>query len=179
MAGVTERKESISVTHSPREVLDRSFDSDNNRLKVGLEAGGGVDIGDVDVLTQPARDRTTDNIGVAIQTDAIMNDTTVLTPKFAAIDAATSGNNTLVSAVAAKKIRVLAAFLVSAGSVNARFESGADGTALTGQMNLVANTGFVLPFNPVGWFEAGTNTLLNLELSAAVSVDGSLVYVEV
>ena len=102
-----------------------------------------------------------------------------LTPKFAAIDAATSGDNTLVAAVASKKIRVLALFLVAAGTVNVRLESGAGGTALTGQMNLVANTGFVLPFNPAGWFETAVNTLLNLELSAAISVDGALTYVEV
>ena len=102
-----------------------------------------------------------------------------LTPKFAIIDAATSGDNTLVAAVAVKKIRVLALFLVSAGTVNVRLESGAGGTALTGQMNLVANTGFVLPFNPAGWFETASNTLLNLELSAAISVDGALTYVEV
>lgn len=104
---------------------------------------------------------------------------TVVTPKYAIIDAATSGDNTLIAAVTSKKVRVLAAFLVSAGTVNVRFESGAGGTALTGQMNLVANTGFVLPFNPAGWFETGSNTLLNLELSGAISVDGSLVYVEV
>ena len=70
-------------------------------------------------------------------------------------------------------------FVVSAGTVTARFESGAAGTAKTGQMNLVVNSGFVLPFNPVGWFETASATLLNLELSAAISVDGSLVYVEV
>lgn len=104
---------------------------------------------------------------------------TVVTPKFAIIDAATSGNNTLVSAVTSKKIRVLSAFLVAAGTVNVRFESGADGTALTGQMNLVANTGFALPYNPAGWFETAVTTLLNLELSAAVSVDGCLSYIEV
>jgi hypothetical protein len=103
----------------------------------------------------------------------------VVTPKFAAIDAATSGDNTLLAAVSAKKIRVLALFLVAAGRVNVRFESGAGGTALTGQMNLVANTGFVLPYNPAGWFETGSNTLLNMELSAAISCDGSLVYIEV
>lgn len=102
-----------------------------------------------------------------------------LTPKFAIIDAATSGDNTLVAAVASKKIRVLSLFLIAAGTVNARFESGTGGTALSGQMNLVANAGFVLPFNPVGWFETAVNTLLNLELSAAISVDGGLVYVEV
>jgi hypothetical protein len=81
--------------------------------------------------------------------------------------------------VTSKKIRVLSLFAVAAGTVNVRFESGAGGTALTGQMNLVANTGFVLPYNPLGWFETAAGTLLNMELSAAVSVDGSLVYVEV
>ena len=81
--------------------------------------------------------------------------------------------------MSAKKIRVLAAFMVSAGTVNVRFEGGAGGTALTGQMNLVVNTGFVLPYNPAGWFETAATTLLNLELSAAISVDGALTYVEV
>lgn len=144
-----------------------------------LAANSGVDIGDVDVTSQPARDRTTDNVGVGLQTDVIMNDTTALTPKFAVIDDATSGNNTIVAAVSGKKIRVLGVFLVASADVTVRFESGANGTALTGQMQLVANTGFVLPFSPVGWFETAATTLLNLELSAAVSVDGSLIYVEV
>ena len=100
--------------------------------------------------------------------------------KFAAIDAAISGDNTIQAAAGAGiKIRVLSAFLVAAGTVNVRFESGAGGTALTGQMNLVANSGFTLPYNPAGWFETADNTLLNLELSAAVSVDGCVSYVEV
>lgn len=94
----------------------------------------------------------------------------------AIIDAATSGNNTLVAAVAGKKIRVMSAFMVASGTVTARFESGADGTALSGQINLIANTGFVLPWNPDGWFETAAATLLNLELSGTVSVDGSLTY---
>lgn len=145
-------------------------------------AAGDNNIGNVDVVTLPATPAGTNLIGtVNAQLDAsTMRDGvgTTLTPKFAVIDAATSGDNTLVSAVASKKIRVLAVFLIAAGTVTARFESGASGTALTGQMNLIANTGFVLPFSPVGWFETAVNTLLNLELSGAVSVDGSLVYVE-
>lgn len=112
-------------------------------------------------------------------TSQLFNGTTSLTPKFAAIDLASSGNNTVVAAVTGKKIRVHQLFLISAGIVNVRFESGADGTALTGQMNLIANTGFVLPFSPVGWFETTADALLNLELSAAVSVDGSLTYTEI
>jgi|SRR3990167_10503361 len=107
------------------------------------------------------------------------DDMTALTPQFAAIDVASSGDNTVVAGVTGKKIRVVAAFLISAGTVNVRFESGAGGTALTGQMNCIANMGFVLPFNPAGWFETAAAALLNLELSGAVSVDGCLTYVEV
>lgn len=132
---------------------------------------------DVDVTRQPARARTTDTISAALATDVLMQGTTARTPAFGIIDAATLGDNTLLAAQgASNKIRVHALYLVAAGTVNARFESGAGGTALSGQMNLVANTGFVLPFNPLGWFETAANTLLNLELSAAISVDGGFVY---
>lgn len=100
--------------------------------------------------------------------------------KYAPIDAATSGDNTLVAAVASRKIRILSAFMIAAAAVTVRFESGASGTALSGQMNLAANSGFVLPYNPHGWADTlAVNTLLNLELSAAVSVDGMLTYAEV
>jgi hypothetical protein len=99
--------------------------------------------------------------------------------KRAKIDAASSGNNTLVAAVTAKKIRVLAVFLTMTGTaVTIRFEDGADGTALTGQMGPTAGQTIVLPFNPVGWFETSDATLLNMELSGAQSVDGALVYIE-
>jgi hypothetical protein len=96
-----------------------------------------------------------------------------------AIDHDTSGNNTIVAAVAGRKIRVTSAFMVAAGTVAVRFESGAGGTALTGQMPLIASSGVVLPYNPAGWFETGAGALLNMELSANVKVHGALTYVEV
>ena len=100
--------------------------------------------------------------------------------KFAAIDAASSGDNTLVAAVTGKKIRVLSVFYVVANTVTTRFESGAGGTALTGQMvHASAGDTLVLPFSPCGWFETAAGSLLNLELSGAVSVDGCLAYIEV
>ena len=99
--------------------------------------------------------------------------------KYDDIDAATSGDNQLVPNVASRKIRVLSVFMIAAGDVNVRFEDGAGGSALTGQMNLTTNSGFVLPHNPAGWFETSVNTALSLELSAAVSVDGALTYIEV
>jgi hypothetical protein len=111
------------------------------------------------------------------ETSTIYQNGTARTPAFVAIDAATSGDNTLLAAQGSgNKIRVHQLYLVSSGTVNVRFESGAGGTALSGQMNLVANTGFVLPFSPIGWFETAANALLNLELSAAVSVDGNFAY---
>ena len=66
---------------------------------------------------------------------------------------------------------------VATGTVNVRFESGASGTALTGVINLVANTGFSAGASPWGHFETAGGQLLNLELSGATSVDGWLTYV--
>jgi hypothetical protein len=116
---------------------------------------------------------------VGLGTDTIYSGATALTPKFATIAASSSGNNTLIAAVVSKKIRVLSLSLMSNGTVNAKFQSGAGGTDLTGLYYTAANTGFVLPFNPVGHFETASNTLLNLNLSGAVAVGGQITYVEV
>jgi hypothetical protein len=99
--------------------------------------------------------------------------------KYAKIDAATSGDNTVVAAVADKKIRVLSLFYLASANVNVRWESGAGGTALTGALEHTGQTGVVLPFNEDGWFETAAGELLNLELSGNISVDGSLSYIEV
>jgi hypothetical protein len=102
--------------------------------------------------------------------------------KYAAISGATSGNNTLVAAVTGKKIRVLAYTLISDSNVDVRFEDGAGGTALTGQMEVGTSSdsgGLVVPYCPVGHFETSAGTLLNLELSGAVQTSGHLTYEEV
>jgi hypothetical protein len=97
--------------------------------------------------------------------------------QYAKIDAAGIGDNTLVAAVAGMKIRVLSLFAVMTGTaVTIRFESGASGTALTGQMQPTQGGGFVLPYNEGGWFETAAGELLNLELGGAQSVDGCLSY---
>lgn len=94
-----------------------------------------------------------------------------------AIAASTSGDNTLVAAVTGKKIVVVSGMLIAAAAVTVRFESGAGGTALTGQMALPANGGFVLPYDPAGHFMTASGTLLNLELSGAIAVAGYLNYI--
>jgi hypothetical protein len=131
--------------------VDGGFASDTNRIPVGASAES------------------------SSMTVAGVN----VTPKFATIAASASGNNTIVAAVTSKKIRVLAAQLTANGSVNAKWQSGAGGTDLTGLAYLVVNTGYVLPYNPAGWFETASNTLLNLNLSAAIAVGGSITYIEV
>jgi len=156
-----------------------SIDIPASKITLGADGTDDGYISSANPMPVTTRAATTDNIGSALMTNVIHNGVTALTPKFAAIDASNSGNNTLVAAVADKKIRILALILVSAGAVNVRLEDGAGGSAITGQMNLTTNSGFTLPFSPVGWGETSSNTLLNLELSDAISVDGCLVYVEV
>jgi hypothetical protein len=99
--------------------------------------------------------------------------------RYAAVSAASSGDNTIVAAAGSGvKIRVLSAKLIAAGAVNVRWESGAGGTALTGVETIAeAGFGYVLPYSPAGHFETAANTLLNLELSAAVQVSGHITYI--
>jgi hypothetical protein len=119
-------------------------------------------------------------VSASHETSTIYDGTTALVPKFAVIAASSSGNNTLVAAVASKKIRVLAYNFIGNGAVNAKFQSGAGGTDLTGLKYIAAaGGGICAPYNPLGWFETASNTLLNLNLSGAVAVGGELTYIEV
>lgn len=99
--------------------------------------------------------------------------------RYAAIHAASSGDNAAVAAVEGARIRVLDCLLIASDTVTVRFESSAGGAALTGQMQLAANGGFASGFNPEGHFQTEAGEALNLELSEAVSVDGWIVYKEV
>lgn len=98
----------------------------------------------------------------------------------AVISAASSGDNTLIAAAGAGiKNKVLGLIIVASGDVDLRLEDGAGGTALTGVISLAADgNGFILPMTFPGyhWIQTSDNTLLNLELSAAVQVSGCIVY---
>jgi hypothetical protein len=130
-----------------------------------------------DVITvQGIASATPITTAAAPATGAVYNGVTALTPKFATI--ALSATGTVVAAVTSKKIRVLAVQLISNGTVNAKWQSSTT-SDLTGLAYLVANAGYVLPFNPCGWFETVSGELLTLSLSASIAVGGSIVYVEV
>lgn len=148
--------------------------TDSDYIPLITDASGNLYI---NIQSMPGAARTTDTVSSAAATDVIMNNLTALTPKWAVIDHATSGDNTIVAAVTSKKIRVHQVFFTTAAAVTIRFESGAGGTALTGQM--LTPVGMVLPFSRTGWFETAAGVLLNMELSGATSVDGALQYTEV
>ena len=92
------------------------------------------------------------------------------------ITAALSPDNTLLAAVTGSAIRVHSYTLVAAGSVTARFESAAGGTALTGVMSLIVGVPLVVKFEREGHFQTAVSALLNLELSTTVQVSGHLTY---
>lgn len=166
-----------------------SISVDDGGGTVSVDDGGGsitVD-GTVALSSVPASDRTTDNIGCVLTTDAIMNDTTVLTPKFASVSRATNADGAAVVAkVTSKKIRVLSCALVFAGASGVKWQSatsdstgaGVD-TDLSAVMSFAANGGYVLPFCPTGWFETASGEGLKLNSNSTNQVSGHLTYIEV
>jgi len=102
---------------------------------------------------------------------------TVVTPLYAVINTSASGDTSLVAAVSAKVIRVIAYTFVCDGAVAVKFTSGAAGTALTGAMSCAANGGATPPYCPAGHFQTASNTALVINLSAAVGVRGHLTYI--
>ncbi|SDC06225.1 hypothetical protein SAMN05216337_1001158 [Bradyrhizobium brasilense] len=113
------------------------------------------------------------------ETSAISNAGASLTPKFAKISASASGANTVIASVSGKKIRVLEWNVLPHDAVNIKWQSHTAGD-ITGLLELAAKgNGIARPFNPVGYFETTAGEALDLNLSSAVAVGGSLVYVEV
>jgi len=141
---------------------------------LATEATSLLQLADLDLLVDAAQSTTTVNVG--LDTSAVMNGATALTPKFAVISASASAD--LVAAVSAKKIRVLAFFIVVTTAVTVKLQSNA-ATDLTGAMPFGANGGISLPYNPTGWFETGSGLKLNMVLGSGVAVAGGLSYVEV
>lgn len=142
-------------------------------------AAGDNNIGNVDLASAiPAGTNLIGRISGSAETSTLYDGTTALVPKFASIDASASGDNTVVAAVASKKIRVLDYVMISAGTVTARWKSGAS-TNKSGPMPLVANSGAAPPWCPVGKLETASGEALVLNLSGAVAVGGHLVFIEV
>jgi len=150
-------------------------------IAAGSAAIGVVDIGPQTAIAAGAAAAAalTGNT-VQLATDTLRNGTTSVTPVFAVINVASTGSaqEIVAAAGASNKIRVLALNIVVGDAVNVYVASAT--TPITGQWEFNGKgDGIVLPFSPVGWFETTANVALNLFLSAAVSVDGSVTYVVV
>lgn len=102
---------------------------------------------------------------------------TQITPKYAAIAVSSNGDNTIVAAVAAKRLLLLQYNYMANGTVNVKWRSNT--TDKTGLAYLIANTGKVAPFSPIGWCITAVNEPLVLNLSGAIAVGGEVVYAEV
>ena len=80
----------------------------SNSIGTVVLGAGSALAGQVDLNSVPAASRTTDSISAVLATDAIMNNLTALTPKFAKANVtASSTDSNIVTAVGGKKIRVL------------------------------------------------------------------------
>lgn len=89
--------------------------------------------------------------------------------------ATASGDTTVVAAVTGYKIRVIAYdFLVSA-NVDVKFKSGS--TDITGLYSVPVRGGKVDNENESGWFETAASEALKINLSAAVTLGGTLTYI--
>lgn len=95
----------------------------------------------------------------------------------ASINAAASGNNTLVAAVAAQTVRVFRLFLVVAGTVDIIFRDGA-ATGFTGTMSFSKNGSMTIDFDGEPWFVTTAGNAFILNLSAAVQVSGRVYYTQ-
>lgn len=84
--------------------------------------------------------------------------------------------NSIVAAVTGKKIRVFSALMSSIDAKTVQWTDGVGGAALTGAVPCAASGGYVLPFNPAGWFETSIGTALGLSLGAATAVAGVIDY---
>lgn len=126
--------------------------------------------------------RANDSMAAGLQTDAIMNGNTPLTPKFAKANvAAASTDANVVTAVSGKKIRVVQ-FRVTTGSAasNITFNSkpAGAGTAVSETMQFPANGGISSGMSPYGHFESAAGEGLTVTTTGATTNVG-IVYVEV
>ena len=96
--------------------------------------------------------------------------------RFAKVDVNSLGDNTIIAAVAGKKLRLLGVVLVAAGIVTVKIKS--DSTDLTGPMDMAAN-GTLESHTAWGLLETSAGEALVLNLSSAAEVAGCLQYQEI
>jgi hypothetical protein len=113
---------------------------------------------------------------VAVSGTSVVDARRGTTLLFGSIDTASSGDNTLVAADAAKKAKLVSYTLISEGTVAVRWKSAANNKS--GAMPLITNTGLAMAGSMDAWLlETAVNEALILNLSAAIGVRGHFSYI--
>lgn len=104
--------------------------------------------------------------------------------RYASVDVASLGagaNQTVVAAVAGKKIRVLAWSISCATTASVKLTSGAGGATIFATSQVNATVPNVYPYSPVGWCEtaAGQALVVNNPTAGAIGFGLQVAYVEV
>lgn len=95
--------------------------------------------------------------------------------RFASVDVATAGDNTIVAGVAGRRIQLVHYLLNPQGAVNLFWRDGAGGAALSGTIVFGA-AGFLDTGNAEGLLATSDGNALVLNLSGAVQVSGHISY---
>lgn len=96
--------------------------------------------------------------------------------------AASQTDSNVVTAVSAKRIRVVFVYAIAGGTATTltfNSKSGGAGTAISALLANGVNGGEVLPFNPVGWFETNTGEGLTVTTGAGSATGIGVGYVEI
>ena len=94
--------------------------------------------------------------------------------------AASQTDSSIIAAVAGKKIRVLSIVAITGGTATtSTFNSKGSGAgvAISAPFSFGANGGFVLPFNPAGWFETVSAEALTVTTGAGSTTGYQVTYV--
>lgn len=106
-----------------------------------------------------------------------MDGTAQVVMSYGTINITNSTNTVIVKATSNTRIKVMSLFLISQNTGLLTWQSGSSsGIGLTGPVFLNSNVGYVLPFNPNGWFQTAPDTLLNANLSTPTSIGGCITY---
>ena len=108
---------------------------------------------------------------------------TTMTVKYAKANVSSATTDgAVVTAVASRKIRVIAAALVAGGTATAatfNTKPSGSGTAVSAAFSLGINGVLALPYNPHGWFETNASEGLSLTTGSGSTVAAHVAYVEV
>jgi hypothetical protein len=168
---------------SPSTALDVSAAAiavDGSVAHDGLDSGGDgpVKIGGraQEPEAQPEEVADNDRVDALFDRNGYLRVRGDFEPQYIAINAGTIGDNAVIGAQpAGKRIAVWSIFVVSDGTVDVRFEDGAGGTALTGQVPLQAREGYTWPAGGlVPLFVGSAAQTFNMELSATIQVHGGV-----